>query len=169
MRKRKRCPECGEMFFPDARVKNQKTCSAKACQRKRKNKNQKALRDRDPSYKERDREAICRLREQKPDYWRDWRRNHPKAVERNRQQQRERNRKRRQFREPAGEETGLVPREEGPPVTKTEKAGIAKVDSISAQVVLNQEIEPTLDEHGQWIAKVDLIFREPFQLHRLRG
>jgi len=50
-RRRKRCRECGELFWPDLRVGGrQKTCSASECQRKRQKSNTREWRRSNPSY-----------------------------------------------------------------------------------------------------------------------
>ena len=55
-RRRKRCRECGELFWPDLRVGGrQKTCSAPECQRKRQKNNTREWRRSNPSYERVDR------------------------------------------------------------------------------------------------------------------
>ncbi len=77
------------------KVKNQRYCSDKACQRERKRLWQKQKRAEDSAYRANQLDANKKWREKNPAYWRNYRKRHPEYVARNRELQRERNRRRR--------------------------------------------------------------------------
>ena len=96
----RRCAACHKHFHPRPQCPEQTFCSAAACQRERKRRWQKAKRARDADYRDNDVQANGHWRSQHPDYWREYRRNHPEYVVRNRQRQRERDRARQRNRVP---------------------------------------------------------------------
>ena len=97
MREKIRCanPNCRVYFSPDPRVKNQKYCSRKECQRVRKRLWQQQKMASDPDYKANQQDCWRRWSQQNPGYWRQYRLENPQYVESNRIRQKERDRKRR--------------------------------------------------------------------------
>lgn len=87
MRDRIRCAHCSCLFSPDPRVKNQRYCSKKECQRARKRLWQKEKLACDPDYKLNHRESNEQWRSSNPDYWKDYRLSHPEYTYRNRELQ----------------------------------------------------------------------------------
>ena len=90
-----RCAHCNCLFKANARVKNQRYCSEKDCQRARKNLWQKEKMANDPDYKANQRECQKRWRKRNPGYWKKYRDQHPESSERNRILQKNRDSKRR--------------------------------------------------------------------------
>jgi len=88
----RRCAGCHKLFHPRPQCPEQRFCSAPACQKERKRQWQKAKRAADADYRDNDVQANRYWRGQHPGYWREYRRNHPEYVLRNREQQRERDR-----------------------------------------------------------------------------
>jgi hypothetical protein len=86
------CAHCGHLFAPNPRVKNQRYCSEKECQRARKRLWHKRKLATDPDYKANQKESQKTWRENHPDYWREYRERNPQYAEHNRNQQRERRR-----------------------------------------------------------------------------
>ncbi len=80
----RRCAACHKLYHPRPQSPGQKFCSAAECQRVRKRRWQKARRAADPDYRDNDVQANRQWRSQHPDYWRDYRRQHPQSVTRNR-------------------------------------------------------------------------------------
>ena len=89
------CVHCGCDFKPDPRVKNQRYCSAKECQRARKRAWQQEKLRSDPDYKANQRDCQREWHKRHPDYYRQYRERHPKNCERNRLMQRCRNSRKR--------------------------------------------------------------------------
>ncbi len=89
---KRRCAACRKLFHPRPQSPGQKFCSAAPCQRERKRRWQRARRAADPDYRDNDVQANRQWRSRHPDYWRDYRRQHPQRVIRNREKQRERDR-----------------------------------------------------------------------------
>jgi S-adenosylmethionine hydrolase len=83
--KRKKCAFCGQSFTPDPRAgKRQKACPRKECRRQRKSLSQKRWVEKNPEYFH-GRYANTRAwLDQHPGYLREYRRNHPEYVEKNR-------------------------------------------------------------------------------------
>jgi hypothetical protein len=90
-----RCVHCGWDFKPDPRVKNQRYCSAKECQRARKRAWQQEKLRSDPDYKANQRDCQREWHKRHPGYYRQYRERHPKSCERNRLMQRYRNSRKR--------------------------------------------------------------------------
>ena len=93
--KTRRCRCCGKTFRPRSQVPGQQYCSERGCQKARKRAWQKERRRKDPDYRENQRSAQKRWAARHPDYWRQWRNDHPAYQERNRRKQIERNARRR--------------------------------------------------------------------------
>jgi hypothetical protein len=90
-----RCANCRCLFSPDPRVKNQRYCGAKACQRARKNLWQRQKMATDPDYQENQRDCQRRWYQRHPDYWLSYRRQRAEYCRRNRLLQKTRDQKRR--------------------------------------------------------------------------
>ena len=88
----RRCAGCHKLFHPRPQCPDQAFCSAAACQRERKRRWQKARRASDADYRDNDVQANRHWRSQHRGYWREYRRQHPAYVLRNREQQRARDR-----------------------------------------------------------------------------
>jgi hypothetical protein len=76
-------PHCRRLFDPDPRVKNQRYCGEKACQRARKKKWQKEKLAVDPDYKANQRECQIEWHARHPGYYRKYRQQHPRYRQRN--------------------------------------------------------------------------------------
>ncbi len=74
---------CGRIFAPNPRVKNQRYCSAKDCQRARKRKWQKEKLAADPEYKANQRDCQREWHLRHPGYYKKYRQDHPSCRERN--------------------------------------------------------------------------------------
>ena len=77
------CAHCGCLFAPDPRVKNQRYCSDKDCQRARKRKWQKEKLATDVDYKGNQRACQIDWHRRHPGYYGEYRRDHPDYRERN--------------------------------------------------------------------------------------
>lgn len=97
MKQKMRCanPACGRLFSPNPRIKNQRYCSAKACQLARKREWQREKMKNDPDYRLNQKAAQQHWRENHRDYPRRYRELRPESVQHNRLKQRERDRQRR--------------------------------------------------------------------------
>jgi hypothetical protein len=93
----RRCAHCHRPFLPDPRVKTQRFCTNKACQRARKAQWQRDKLATDPDYQANQRDSQRTWQSQHPQYWRQYRQTHAAYRERNRllQQHRDRTRRRR--------------------------------------------------------------------------
>jgi hypothetical protein len=87
MRGRIRCAHCSCLFFPDPRVKNQRYCGNKDCQRARKRLWQKEKFAHDPDYKQNRQDSNEQWRGRNPDYWKNYRLKNPEYTRRNREHQ----------------------------------------------------------------------------------
>ena len=92
----RRCAGCSQVFRPRSQVPQQRYCSAAACQRERRRCWQRAKRASDADYLENQARAQRAWSQSHPDYWREYRRTHPRYCERNRDGARQRQRDRRQ-------------------------------------------------------------------------
>lgn len=79
-----RCAHCRCQFVPDPRVKTQRFCSKKTCQRARKTLWQRDKMARDPDYRANQREAQKSWQKRHPHYWRQYRQQHTDYTEHNR-------------------------------------------------------------------------------------
>jgi hypothetical protein len=104
----RRCAGCHKLFHPRPQCPDQRFCSAAECQRERKRRWQKARRAADPDYRDNDVQASRQWRSANPDYWREYRRKHPRYVTGNRQRQRERDRANRRNRAAAAAKPDLA-------------------------------------------------------------
>lgn len=94
MNKSKRCTHCKHMFRPNPRVKNQRYCGRKECQRARKTLWQKQKLASDPDYQANQRDSQRNWSKNHPGYWRNYRSRNPEYVKANRMLQKIRNTKR---------------------------------------------------------------------------
>ena len=92
---KRRCLACRRMFVPKAQATGQCFCGDERCQRERRRRWQKQKRRSDADYRDNERRAQRTWVEHHPQYWLDYRREHPEYAERNRLQQRDRDRRRR--------------------------------------------------------------------------
>jgi hypothetical protein len=92
----RRCRACRRMFTPKAQAPGQCFCSDGRCQRERRRRWQKQKRQSDADYRENERRAQRAWAKHRPEYWQDYRQEHPEYAERNRRQQCGRDRRRRE-------------------------------------------------------------------------
>jgi hypothetical protein len=90
----RRCAACGQLFRPRPQVPQQCYCAEAACQRERRRRWQQAKRVSDGDYRDNDARGQRAWREAHPDYWRQYRQEHPQYTDRNRVQQHGRNARR---------------------------------------------------------------------------
>ena len=79
-----RCAHCRRHFLPDPRVKTQRFCSNKVCQRARKAQWQRAKLATDPDYRANQRDCQHQWQQRHPQYWRQYRQQRADYRERNR-------------------------------------------------------------------------------------
>jgi hypothetical protein len=91
----RRCHFCERIFQPSKYQPGQSVCSDPGCQRRRRAEYHRQKIAADPEYRQVCRDSPQKWRSRNPDYWRQYREQHPAAVERNRQQQHVRDQKRR--------------------------------------------------------------------------
>ena len=92
--KQRRCLGCGLGFRPRPQTPGQRYCGAKACQRERRRRWQRAKPRNDSDYHDNQRRAQQAWAARHRGYWREWRARHPEYCERNRIKQRQRNQRR---------------------------------------------------------------------------
>ncbi|MBW2072944.1 MAG: hypothetical protein JRI89_17080 [Deltaproteobacteria bacterium] len=90
-----RCKHCRRLFRRNPRVKNQRYCGSKVCQRARKTLWQRQRLATDADYQANQRECQRRWLARNRTYWREYRSRHPGYCRRNRLLQKVRDRKRR--------------------------------------------------------------------------
>lgn len=88
-----RCVQCGRHFIANPRVKNQRYCGSKECQRARKTLWQREKMRTDTEYQANQRESHRSWRERNPGYWKQYRSGHPEYAMRNRLLQRHRDKR----------------------------------------------------------------------------
>ena len=98
MKLKNRCAHCGCRYTPNPRIKNQSYCGKPGCQSARKAKWQGEKMESDPDYRMNQDECRESWLERRPDYWGQYRRNHPEYTQRNRDLQKNRDLKRRAVR-----------------------------------------------------------------------
>ena len=86
--------DCRCLFLPNPRVKNHRYCRKEDCQRARKRHWQRQKMKDDHKYQEDQQDSQQCWMEQNPDYWRNYRNQHPEYVKRNRFLQKDRDQKR---------------------------------------------------------------------------
>jgi hypothetical protein len=90
-----RCFHCQSLFDPNPRIKNQKYCSKRECQRARRRDWQRQKLATDPDYKANQRHCQNEWHKQHPGYYRRYRERRPESARRNRLLQKYRDTKRR--------------------------------------------------------------------------
>ncbi len=92
--KKRRCKnkKCRCPFEVNLRNPNQKYCSKKKCQKKRKAERQRMKMANDKAYSEGQTDCQENWKEKNPNYWKKYREKNPKYTERNREKQKERDR-----------------------------------------------------------------------------
>jgi hypothetical protein len=95
MPRKSRCAHCRRRFVPHPRVKTQRFCANKACQRARKAQWQREKMATDPDYQANQRDAQQAWQHRHPGYWRQYRLRRAAYRERNRLLQTHRDHKRR--------------------------------------------------------------------------
>jgi hypothetical protein len=116
----------------------QRYCSAFECQRERRRLSQRGSRHNDPDYKDNQSRAQAAWRKRNPDYWREYRRSHPKYQERNRRLQRKRNGKQQTkniakmdvFEGPSPLPSGIYR------LVRVDGVGIAKMDEWTVEITI---------------------------------
>jgi hypothetical protein len=93
MDRQSRCAHCRRIFTPERRVKEQRYCSRRGCQRARKALWQRQKMAQDPDYRANQRDCQKSWQRAHSDYWRRYRRRRPDYCERNRLLQRHRDQK----------------------------------------------------------------------------
>ena len=91
----RRCRYCERIFQPSKYRPAQTVCSEPECQRRRRADYHRQKMAADPVYRQVCRDSPQKWRSRNPDYWRQYREQHPAAVERNRRRQHVRDQKRR--------------------------------------------------------------------------
>ena len=89
------CIHCGKIFQPNPRVKNQRYCNEKNCQRARRASWQRQKMAADPDYRENKERCQRQWHESRPGYYKEYRNKHPEYTQRNNALQQIRNLKRR--------------------------------------------------------------------------
>jgi hypothetical protein len=125
-----RCSHCRALFVPNPRVKAQRFCAQKPCQRARKTQWQRDKLARDPDYRANQRDCQRHWQRHHPHYWRQYRHKRADYCERNRLRQRQRDHKRRL----------------GP---------LAKMDALAPLTILPSGIYHLIPEVGGHLAKMD--------------
>lgn len=91
----RKCPFCKNRFLPSRYRPEQRVCSRKQCQQRRKREYHRRKLESDPESRQTCRDSQRKWRERHPDYQRQYRLKDPQYVEQNRQSQAERDRRRR--------------------------------------------------------------------------
>ena len=78
------CIHCSKEFKPNPRVKNQRYCSEKSCQKARRARWQRQKMAADPDYKDNKIRCQKQWHKSRPGYYKDYRDKHPEYVKRNR-------------------------------------------------------------------------------------
>jgi hypothetical protein len=94
MRPSRSCRYCQEIFQPSIYRPQQSVCSQPDCQQQRRSDYHRERIQRDATYAADVRASQRKWREAHPEYWKQYREQHPESVVRNRQQQQRRDRKR---------------------------------------------------------------------------
>jgi hypothetical protein len=92
-----KCAHCRRLFSTSPRVKNQRYCGRKECQRARKSKWQREKMATDPDYRANQRESQRNWCRRNPDYWRKYRSRKHQYRQRNRTLQRCRDKERKRL------------------------------------------------------------------------
>jgi len=132
-----RCAHCRRLILSNPRVKDQRYCSQKACQRARKTLWQRQKMATDPDYQLNQRDCQKDWKKRNHDYWRRYRSQHPGYITRNRLLQKHRDRRRRLHhlaKMDASEQIFAV--KPGSYYLIPAKGHLAKMDTLSQKVFL---------------------------------
>ena len=91
----RKCPYCKNLFVPSRYRPQQRVCSRKKCQQRRRREYHRRKLAEDSVYRQTCRDSQQKWRDRHPDYQRQYRSGHPEYVQKNRQSQPERDRRRR--------------------------------------------------------------------------
>ena len=127
-----RCAHCRCRFLPDPRVKSQRFCANKACQRARKTQWQRDKMTTDPDDQANQRDAQQSWQHQHPQYWREYRQQHAAYRARNRLLQQHRDHKRR-------------------------ARPLAKMDAFASVTCIQPGIYHLIPAVGEHLAKMDVL------------
>ena len=141
----RRCAGCGVSFRPRPQVPEQRFCSQPLCQRERRRR-WKRKHQTDADYRDNQARAQRAWSERHREYWREYRRRHPRYSERNRQQQRVRNARR-----GVREETGVIAKR---------NASEAFVAELSGTYVLTCVGQEPIAKRNAWSVKITAISRD---------
>ncbi|HVZ16956.1 MAG TPA: hypothetical protein VG897_07560 [Terriglobales bacterium] len=89
------CRYCQQIFQPSKYHPQQSVCSGPACQRRRRSEDHRDRIRKDSAYAGDVRASQKKWRQANPDYWKQYRKEHPDSTDRNRQKQKRRDQKRR--------------------------------------------------------------------------
>lgn len=78
------CVHCGKSFIPNPRVKNQRYCSQRNCQKARRASWQRQKMATDPDYRENKERCQRQWHKSRPGYYKEYRDRHPEYTQRNR-------------------------------------------------------------------------------------
>lgn len=106
-REMRRCRHCGCLFQVCNKVKKHEFCNKEECQRARKRKWQREKMHNDADYRQDQKNVQEDWKNNNPDYWKNYRRDHEQYTDGNREQQRRRNRAKRANSAP-DMESGLI-------------------------------------------------------------
>jgi len=130
-----RCAHCGSLILSNPRVKDQRYCSQKACQRARKTRWQRQKMATDLDYQLNQRDCQKDWNKRNPDYWRQYRSRHPGYRTRNRLLQKHRDRRRRDLAK-MDALAEISPIKPGSYYLIPAKGDLAKMDALSQKVYL---------------------------------
>ncbi|MEN8132834.1 MAG: hypothetical protein ABFS45_22165 [Pseudomonadota bacterium] len=136
---KRRCAACRKLFHPRPQSPGQTFCSAAQCQRERKRRWQKARRAVDPDYRDNDIQASRLWRRRHPDYWRTYRRKHPRSVIRNRDKQRGRDRARR-LKAPQPPPTSHLANEDASSLPFSVETGTYRMIPVTGNLLANENV-----------------------------
>lgn len=142
----RRCAACGAGFRPRSQIPEQRFCSQPNCQRARRREWKRRKRQTDVDYRDNQARAQRAWSERHGEYWREYRRRHPKYSERNRQQQRVRN-ARRGVRGSSG-------------VIAKRNASQAFSPEFSGTYVLTPVAEGLIAKRNAWTVKITALSRD---------
>lgn len=129
------CVHCGSVFERNPRIKTQRYCARKECQRARKRQWQREKLLSDPDYKANQRDCQKAWHERHPGYYKAYRKHHPGKAQRNRLLQRNRNSRRAAAKRIANMDA-FTPRIGGHAEVFYLLPVIAKMDALPQKVIL---------------------------------
>ncbi len=140
---RRRCRHCGRLFEVCHKVRKHEYCNKKECQRARKRKWQQEKMKNDAVYRKDQKAAQEDWMKNNPDYWKNYRSNHKKYTDRNREQQQRRNRLKR-----------------AKSVSTEKSCPIAKMDALSHEKIILSGKYQLIPMAPNMIAKMDALIVE---------